>query len=513
MEEIKITEETELDLALGETSETVAPTVLFEDTSKSTENVKHYRMSNGSYIARSFDSTSEASQASVASVLSESANAKTGTVVDLVTVNSASTSTSARQVGVDSNGVFYRLYLKVDYPKLPKGAKFISAHLNIHQTSYYNSLGEYEVYRCTENWNKNTISWSNLPQKEHCPLQTIEGKDRDSNTEIQIDITSEAARWYREQTDNCGFVITTPTGTSSSYAKYIKFAGGISPTLEVNYIMMDEYADNQQYETFNVGKAGNGAVNLFTGQLTFVHDDVSVPIGNIPLNLSHIYRSEYADIDGANTFGKGWNISANQTVTEESNQYVYTDGQGRKHYFRDCDEVSCNIFHDTAGIGLKYNSTNKTVMDEKGNTLLFQDVTASNVKILKNHTNNREASVGVEYNADNKVTKLTDCHLRTVELTYSDGNLSKVKDKKNRETEYTYDGDKLITITYPDGKSTEFTYNSNELLTKIVDQTGLCYDIAYENDASHRVASITEYSNKYITNDSVESRQIGRAHV
>lgn len=98
---------------------------------------------------------------------------------------------------------------------------------------------------------------------------------------------------------------------------------------------------NRKYKEFSAGRAGNGKVNLATGELTFVHEDMVSDANVLPINISHVYSSKRAS-DTTNldtTYGKGFRLNLQQTLKKSNPDdkndtiYVYTDASGMEHAF------------------------------------------------------------------------------------------------------------------------------------------------------------------------------------
>lgn len=271
-----------------------------------------------------------------------------------------------------------------------------------------------------------------------------------------------------------------------------------APSVVINYTLVDEYADHQKYESFEVGRAGIGTVNLFTGKLFYTHNDVTASGGKLPLSLSHVYRSDYTDVDNLDTtYGKGWTLSATQTLKLENTDEVkaiYRDAQGRKHYFV---EDSDGAYRDSAGLQLVFNGSN-TVIDEKGNSMTF-----ANGKLTK-ITDPNNNCMTYEYDTSNRLKKITDSIGRTATLNYNaEGKLVTIKDAKGRTIKYAYFGNNLTQITYPDDKVTVFTYSGSAAqLTKVTDQNGIYYEITY-TDA--QVTSLARKGNKIVSYNDVDT--------
>ncbi|MBR5553612.1 MAG: RHS repeat protein, partial [Clostridia bacterium] len=422
------------------------------------------------------------------------------------------TGSSSFRVGIDENQLESLLCCKTTFPSLPQGAKIISATLNLKNTSY-RGMAKYEVFPITESWETSSVKWSNMPKVDYnSPCGTFVSAAEDI---LRVDITAEAKKYYRNNSTlkgllikhNCSCIDEDEKCPFDS-AQYITISATEINHIAVEYMLMDEYADHQAQKSFEVGRAGVGSVNIFTGKLHFVHNDINESGGHLPLSLSHIYNSAYNEI-GENdvTYGKGWHLSAAQTFAYDmhNNQYIYVDANGRKHYLKPSGataNASHVIFSDTAGLGLTYVDGEGTVKDEKGNKLNFIGEKLYSISDAYNH------KITYEYTGD-LVTKITDSVGRTAKLTYdSYSKLIRITDDKKRNTTFNYTDNYLASIVYPDGSTTVFEY-SNSVLTKVTDYTGTGYEISYDgNENDMRVSSVSQFGSLKISHNSTSAKNI-----
>ena len=411
------------------------------------------------------------------------------------------TSGSTRTVGYDENGTESRTFMKFNFPDLPDGAKPISAQVNLFQAQFTGSI-EYNVCKITEDWNSSTISWSNQPNYNcACLCDTFESKASGSSHTVILDVSAPVLNCYRNGTTDYGLAIVPAEGScvlcqngnaTVFEEEFIEFDS--APIAFVKYMLVDDYVSYQKTESFESGRAGTGTVNLFTGKLNFVHNDIVEPDGNLPFTLSHIYRSELTTTSDDNTFGKGWRLSALQTIESTmintTLDTVYIDSLGRRHYFTDFyrDASGNEIYYDTAGLGLMYSQYKNEITDEKGNKLTFE-----NGKLKKIITAYGEYVN--TYNAAGQLLTVTNSVGKNINLSYnSAGRLSTIKDANDICTSYFYDSyGNLTQITYHDGSKTKYSYDSASRLIKVTNQDINEYVISYETSGNdRRVTGITE---------------------
>lgn len=439
-------------------------------------------------------------------------------------------------VGRDSFGLENHIYTKFDFPELPVGANFRRATLSLHQSQ---NIGAdfYDVYQISEPWDVDTISWSNPPYCRTTPLDTIQSQDRDIASPVTFDISTFARAYYNYNDSNYGLVIkrarnfnynensSCNTGgwicnnsvntsscdnncseggscsslTQSSLLFYTyKGSETYSPSISVEYEMLEDFSDHQQYETFDAGASGVGGVSLSTGQLIYSINDIALSGGKLPLNLSHLYRSNVVKSSTSTAYGQGWFLSAAQTLTTLSNigiKAAYRDAQGNTHYFNKDNQDDSGWYHDFNGLGLAYDGSG-TVKDEKGNTMSFFGGR------LKTITDAYGNSCTLSYNAS-KLTSITDSVNRTLTCCYnSSGRLDYIRDFSGRETHYSYtSAGNLEKILRPDGSYTLFTYSgtsTNTKLIRITDSSGIYFDITY--DSAGRIETIQKIGTKKLEN-------------
>lgn len=435
------------------------------------------------------------------------------------------TSPNIWQAGYDASGHEHQIYFEPTFPELPIGAKVLNASILLYQSGY-SGEAEYSVCKVGSPWDPSTISWNNRPSGD----SIVGTLSNCVDTQSAVEITSDARQGYRMDTTasklvysnengNYGYVVKFLEGShtcADPYAtldgNYLTFAftGERYTYTYVEYMLVDDYADHQKHETFDAMRAGNGSINLFTGKMIFSHTDVASTGGMLPLSISHLYRSDHEEIGYTDTtFGKGWRISAAQTLAIKSNQDIiatYTDAQGRHHYFdsKEHTEGGKTVYYDTAGLGLKFDGSN-VITDEKDNKMTFANGKISSIS----DTNNN--SLSFKYNGTN-LESVTDALGRTATFNYGSGKLQSIVVKKgddsssSRTTTFTYDSNnRLIKITYADGQFVSYGYSGSEL-TSVVDISGIAYDIVYTSvDNDRRVSSVIQKGTKTVAHGAVNT--------
>lgn len=86
------------------------------------------------------------------------------------------------------------------------------------------------------------------------------------------------------------------------------------PYLSILYRNSTGIEGTWTYYSQDVGRAGTGSVNVFTGNLTLIHGDAAIPNGVLPISLSHVYNTNDKDEDIG--YGAGWRLNYSQSVKE-----------------------------------------------------------------------------------------------------------------------------------------------------------------------------------------------------
>lgn len=189
------------------------------------------------------------------------------------------------------------------------------------------------------------------------------------------------------------------------------------PVFEITYRNNKGLEDYWTYTSFEAGTAGTVYINDYTGNLVFIHGDMSTPGGRMPVNVQHVFNNYMANEKFSKIapyVGVGWRMNIQQTLLPSSQfgltgdaaatyPYVYTDGDGTDHYFYKKTENGKTKYYDEDGLKLELtiqsSSTNEKykITDEDDNTLVF-NANGNLVKMLDANGN----AIALTLSADKK---------------------------------------------------------------------------------------------------------------
>ena len=414
------------------------------------------------------------------------------------------------------------------------------------------------VREVTESWDLDAgLYWNNQPafSSEILDFKTISSST--DATRYGLDITSLAQEWYAGTKANNGVVIFPATeytsGNSSTTRACCSFGscnyvGTLQPYIAVTY--RDAKGLEGYWTTHSQSSpAGTGYINDFTGNLTFVHGDMSSIGGILPIGVNHVYNGYLAsknftsgnaitaDFSAMKT-GAGWKLSAQETLVmytlnndDVSTTYcVHSDADGTEHYYQ-ASGTNTYVSEDGLPYTITKNSSGYTMADDYGNVKTFdatghltmiQDVNGNYKSFV--YSSNRLTAVKEKNAGGTERTILT--------FTYVNNYLSKITDALDTSDTITYSYSAtptgtvysgsdlsnvgttgyLRTIVHSKGETITFTYYSNGRLKEAISGTNkakLLYEYASGGYLDGRVSKATEYGYNYTSNAYVAGQAIG----
>ena len=463
-----------------------------------------------------------------------------------------------RYVGYESLNVDYMTYFRVKMPNIPQASNIISAEMELVQRgkSYCDcgtmgfevrqaktTLDPYNATSASQITYDNTVL-DFLPQPKQNQTSSI--YEANETQTHHIDLTKLMSERFPNMRNSqyLYFVLKSADGEYQRDCNYIEFwsekSNGNGPKLYVYYATKNVFGDNQAYEAIDMGKSGNGQVNLFTGRLTYTFTDVSVPSERMPLEIMHVYNSYMGDAEegkfnnvyGSYRVGKHWKLGFQQYMekitppsdyeiaggkNEDKELYLYVDGMGAEHYFTgksyyyyrggkiyigaddimlnedgsECTKQPCGCFpvyhelSDDGGQNWTYNAKERILEDSQKNKVYF-DANGRVIKIKDAYDN----FITIAYYADS--IKVTDNNGRSAALKFYNNRLTHITAPDGTVRQYDYTaGDLLRRIKHPNSMSTWFDYTGNRL-TRIIEEDTVESCLTY--DSSDKISEILQRS-------------------
>ena len=390
-----------------------------------------------------------------------------------------------------------RTYIKFTLPTLPAGCVVINAAMTIMQRecnpyAASNYLVAYDLTGKTS-MNPNTVTWNNQP------VSTALNGPRDGGTvaldwayiyntmpgfphydpplALTFNITRAVKEWYLNNNNN-GFMITTLDENAShqSYIYSVRHGtSGNRPTVTMTYVNNTGLESYWNYETIDMGRSGTAYINDFSGELTYVHSDLSMSGQRLPLNIAHVYNGKIDSV--YTTYYSGMNvgakfhlnlqqllvtISSGDALYSQGYRYKYYDDDGTLHYFKYSSSTGKTTHEFDPTLVATTSGSDRIITDAQGNKKYFNSANQL-YKLVDSKGNTQTITF-----SGNRITQVTDGAGRVAVFGYNAYNqLTSISDPASRATTYTYSSTastaNLTGITYPGGKTTTFTYSGSDL--------------------------------------------------
>ena len=418
------------------------------------------------------------------------------------------------EVGVGLGNGKQRFFVKYNtLPTLTSADVILEAGISLYKPSSTTTVvGPVEVHKVTETWESTTMTWANQPDMAENVEDYVIG---DASGYYDWIITDIVRDWYAGTNTGMGFKVPTATENNTSTASWMQFYSSEYSTVAYRPTMWIYFRNNNglesywDYTTSSAGRAGTAYVNQYTGNMTWIHNDIGFGGNRMPVSISHVYNTNDSQ-SAIFGMGNGWRTNFNQRVyqwTENTSYYIWEDGDGTAHYFR---YVSSSTYEDEDGLGLTLTTngsgTSKyKIVDKKDNASYFD--TQGRLTKQENFQQIRSV-IQIAYSPTNSqyISQITDGAGRKYNFTYDGNNrLSEIVYTGSGSTEITSisfaynSSNNLTSIAYADSKTTNFSYGTNNLLTSGTDIDGYKLEFEYDTMTAglpSRVKKISEHDDE-----------------
>lgn len=368
----------------------------------------------------------------------------------------------------------------------------------------------------TSSWDNDT-TYTNRPTYEGAVLTA--GVSSKRYTYTAFDITNLVRDWYAGTRENHGILLKCASSASTAFYSSESSTVNYKPYFSIVYRNSTGLENTWTYYSQNAGRAGTGSVNLFSGNLTWIHADAGITNGAMGVSINHVYNANDKDTDIG--YGNGWRLNYAQelvkeeisTTTGDTTYYRLTDGDGTRHWYKhdtgskyvnELNKDTTLTIHDdhTATLKDKGDATMTFALDGSdawGRLTEIADAAGNKTLIVyTSNTTDTDGNLTETAVRDLRVASVQEAlngqtEGQSVSFSYNTENrLSKITPPDGLETEYTYTDGNLSSITYKDSKTAFYTYNDTNLLTsaKNIDDYNLNY--VYTASAPCQVIKVTE---------------------
>lgn len=411
-----------------------------------------------------------------------------------------------------------RSFLKfTSLPAMEPGAVIYDAKIYVWQYRYSSDSNQpffITAHKVTGGWNPGSTTWNNQPAYQsnvldYCSVKQVQSGNTITVTPCGFNVTKLVREWYNTGV-NHGIVITAQNETPYQEAVFISsdYPSNNSYGITSEYFPQGIFyyrsttglEDYYSYHEQDAGRAGHGYVNDFNGNLVWVHEDASTSGGLLPIHIRHVYN--LSERSKNNRMGKGWRMNFIQEMEATGNAnfpYVYTDGDGTRHYFYK-DTADGNKLKDEDGLGYELTQTSSSngdsyyiMKDKNGWEYAFGH--DKYMRSIKDSNGNLQKAQYGPSTAGNYLAYLIDPTGARMDFGYGkDNNLGNLN-ANGRSIYFSYDSAGHLTrISYPDNKSTEFFYDG-DILVSVQNNDGRQISYKYQDDCGvKRVSEVFEHT-------------------
>ncbi|MGM9682677.1 MAG: hypothetical protein ACI3XQ_03675, partial [Eubacteriales bacterium] len=418
-----------------------------------------------------------------------------------------------------------RMYISFTMPTLPRNPRIKKAELQVFQSSSVSEYGTYPLFglyqvtdeictgACTPIDDSNLIDFARM-RMGHCEDGEVISYTFDITT--LVDKINKNESYYPKLVIKMLDESITSQNNITLYGS--SYGGDYAPKIVITY--ESSYGVNTSYRTHTheLGRFGQGSVDLQCGNLMFESEDFAWSGNRMPVTIKHLFNSALAGCTYTNDssinlstavfsemkLGYGFKLNIMQSMVASSfvhdgtsySGYVYIGENGEETYFKKSETQVCcdsnsqcyNLYEDVNGGDMLYDPV-KLTLKQGDDTYLF-DTSGRLIRITDVAGNHMDITY-----TSNRITSVTDGAGREFGFNYnSNGQLTSITAPDSTYITYGYTNNLLTSVTYPDGRKTVLTYSASKPASvTLQDADGTqVYKVAY-TFSGNRLTSVTEY--------------------
>ena len=427
-------------------------------------------------------------------------------------------------VGTLGNGDGYcnskRMYIKFNMPTLPRNPRIKKAELVFSQVSAASPCNQYDefgLYRVTEE-----ICCGNCtPINDSTLIDFAKIKTSGDNITYTFDVTSLIDMRSKNEISEQTLVMKMVDESSACYNRTTLYGSSNSDTYSPKLIITYEssYGINTSYRTHTheLGRFGQGSIDLQCGNLMFESEDFAWSGNRMPVTVKHLFNSALVGYNYTNDssiklntanfssmkLGKGFKLNIMQSMmsvrsgddSASYDEYVYIGENGEETYFKQSEKLDASqtykLYEDVNGGDMIYDPEKRTLT--QGEEIYLFDNNGRLIKITDAFGNH----IDIDFTAD-QITTVTDGAGREFAFAYnSNGELISITAPDQTKISYAYTNSMLTGINYPDGKKAVIAYSSGKPSSiSLQNASGATlYKVEYTFNGD-RVSSVREYGSE-----------------
>ena len=418
-----------------------------------------------------------------------------------------------------------RMYMSFAMPTLPRNPRIKKAELQVFQHASASEYGTYPLFglyqvtdeictgACTPIHDVNLIDYARM-RMGHCEDGEV--------ISYTFDITTLVDQINKNESYHPQLVLKlldesiTSQNNITLYGS--AYGGDYAPKIVITY--ESSYGVNTSYRTHTheLGRFGQGSVDLQCGNLMFESEDFAWSGNRMPVTIKHFFNSALAGYSYTNNgaiklttagfsamkLGYGFKLNMMQSMVAASfthngssySGYVYIGENGEETYFKKSDTQVCcdsnsqcyNLYEDVNGGEMLYDPERLTL--KQGEETYRFDTSGRLIEITDAAGNRMR----ITYTSD-RITSITDGAGREFGFAYNaNGQLTSIVAPDLTAISYAYTNNLLTGVSYPDGKKAVITYSASKPTSvTLLDAAGAqVYKVVYSFNGN-RLSRVTEY--------------------